>query len=124
MSVIPGNSPKWETVKKYSRRAGKEGMALAEATYLTLRDPSVSWTHKAALGAALMYLLSPLDGMPDFLPGGYVDDISVLLGALLGVGTAGRKNLAKCRQKHGLKPKADAKTTENLEKTTDKLETK
>ena len=94
----------WEKIKKYSLRAGKEVAALAEATYRTLKDPSVSWKQKGLLVAALVYLVSPLDGVPDFLPGGYLDDISLLLGTLLGVGRVGRQHLSDCRKEYGLKP--------------------
>ena len=94
----------WEKIKQYSLRAGKEVAALAEATYRTLKDPLLSWKQRGMLIAALVYLISPLDGVPDFLPGGYLDDISLLLGTLLGVGRVGRRHLSDCRQEYGLKP--------------------
>ena len=45
-------------------------------------DPVLPRTAKIALGAGALYLLSPLDLIPDFIPFvGYVDD--VLLAAIL-----------------------------------------
>jgi uncharacterized membrane protein YkvA (DUF1232 family) len=46
------------------------------------RDPSLPRTAKIALGAAALYLASPVDLVPDFIPVlGYVDDL--LLAAIL-----------------------------------------
>ena len=40
---------------------------------------SVPWFTIAAIGGALLYVLSPFDLIPDFIPGlGYLDDITVL----------------------------------------------
>ncbi|MBR4189618.1 MAG: DUF1232 domain-containing protein [Kiritimatiellae bacterium] len=47
------------------------------------RYPAVPWTVVATLVGALLYVLSPLDLIPDFIPGfGYVDDASVFAVAL------------------------------------------
>lgn len=92
----------WETIKKYSKKAGLEVYALAEAVYLTLKDPELDFRHKALLSAALIYLVSPLDGIPDFLPTGYLDDLTILLAALRATGPVGQKHHKLCRLKHGL----------------------
>lgn len=92
----------WERVKKYSQKAGKEVLALAEACFLTMKDPFVSSHHKLLIVAALTYLLLPVDALPDFLPGGYADDLTVMFGALVSVGKVGKKHLKECRLKHGL----------------------
>lgn len=96
-----------EKIKSYSQRAGKEVLAVAEAAYLTMKDPKVSWAHKLALMGALTYLLSPIDAIPDFLPGGFGDDLSVLAASLLAVGSVGQKHLKECRIKQGLSVKDD-----------------
>ena len=47
------------------------------------RYPAVPWTVIATLVGALLYVLSPLDVIPDFIPGfGYVDDAGVFAMAL------------------------------------------
>ena len=93
---------KWEIIKRYSRRAGKEVMALAEASFLTMKDPHVSLKHKSMILGSLVYFLSPVDAIPDFLPGGFADDLSVLLTAVLATGKIGKHHLTECRIKHGI----------------------
>ena len=98
-------SLRWSIIKKYAQRAGKEVLAMAEAAYLTLNDPEVSWRHKSVILGALVYLLTPVDALPDFLPGGYADDLSMMLSAVLAAGHVGKKHLKECRLKHGLAEK-------------------
>lgn len=93
---------KWEIVRRYSRRAGKEVMALAEASYLTMIDPAVPLQHKAMLLGSLAYLIAPIDAIPDFLPAGFSDDLSLLLTTLLATGRVGKKHLEQARIKHGI----------------------
>jgi len=51
------------------------------------RDPRVPWRVKAGLAGAALYLVSPMDLFPDFIPVvGYLDDLvvaAVILDALL-----------------------------------------
>jgi uncharacterized membrane protein YkvA (DUF1232 family) len=48
-----------------------------------IADPRVPRRSKLVLGATLVYLLSPVDVIPDFVPGfGQVDDVVVVLLAL------------------------------------------
>ena len=48
------------------------------------RDPRVPWTVKAALAGMAAYLASPIDLIPDWIPGlGYLDDV-VLVGVVVG----------------------------------------
>ncbi|MCJ8277493.1 MAG: DUF1232 domain-containing protein [Bdellovibrionales bacterium] len=97
----------WDKIRKYSQKAGQEVLAVAEAGFLTFKDPKVSKTHKTILLGSLVYLLSPLDGIPDFLPGGFVDDMSVLIAALSSTGFIGKEHLKACRQKRGLTQKEE-----------------
>ena len=47
--------------------------------YHLARDPRVPWTVKAALAGLAVYLASPIDLIPDWIPGaGYLDDILML----------------------------------------------
>ncbi|MCT8340768.1 DUF1232 domain-containing protein [Flavobacteriaceae bacterium TK19130] len=41
--------------------------------------PSVPWFTIASIALALLYVLNPMDVIPDFIPGlGYIDDLAVL----------------------------------------------
>ena len=45
-----------------------------------IKDPEVAWAKKATAVGSLVYLVSPLDAVPDFIPGGgLLDDVAVIL---------------------------------------------
>lgn len=47
------------------------------------RDPRVPWSAKAVAGGAMAYVASPIDVIPDFIPGvGQLDDIFLLARAM------------------------------------------
>jgi len=49
---------------------------LAKFLWHLVKEPRVPWTVKAALGGMAVYLASPVDLIPDWIPGaGYLDDI-------------------------------------------------
>lgn len=53
------------------------------AMVYALRDPAVPTSTKAMLAGALLYFLSPIDLIPDFIAGiGYLDDAAVVTSAL------------------------------------------
>ena len=56
---------------------------LVKLGYRLLRDPRVPVKHKAFVGAALAYLVAPIDVIPDFIPFlGQADDVLLLAFAL------------------------------------------
>ena len=56
--------------------------------------------HLTVIVAAIIYLLSPIDVIPDFIVGGFIDDMSVIAWAFSQVG----KELSTYRQFAGLAP--------------------
>lgn len=53
------------------------------AVFLAFKHKSTPWYAKAVLGITLIYALSPIDLIPDFIPVlGYLDDV-ILLPALI-----------------------------------------
>ncbi len=44
-------------------------------------DSGADWTSRAIAIGALIYLISPIDAVPDVLPGGLLDDLAVILAA-------------------------------------------
>jgi uncharacterized membrane protein YkvA (DUF1232 family) len=66
--------------------------------HFTRKYTEVPWNTIAASAAALLYILNPLDIIPDFIPGlGYVDDGMVVMLALKMVG----RDLVKYRKWRG-----------------------
>ena len=56
------------------------------ALYLASRDPRVPWYAKALAVLVAGYALSPIDLIPDFIPGlGYLDDVVLVPLGILAV---------------------------------------
>lgn len=54
-----------------------------QLTLALMRDPRVPVWTKAIPVLAVLYIVSPVDFMPDFLPGlGQLDDLGIALGAM------------------------------------------
>ena len=52
---------------------------LAKFVWHLVKDPRVSWQVKASLVGLAAYLASPIDLIPDWIPGGgYLDDVLIL----------------------------------------------
>lgn len=46
---------------------------------IVIRDPRTSWPARILLSAAIAYALSPIDLIPDFIPGiGHLDDLLIV----------------------------------------------
>jgi uncharacterized membrane protein YkvA (DUF1232 family) len=61
-----------------------------------IKDPTAAWSSKAIAIGALLYLVSPLDAIPDFLPLlGLSDDAGVILAAVASLAVA----LARCQNR-------------------------
>ncbi len=53
------------------------------ALYYCMEDPATPLAVKLSIAAALAYFISPIDAIPDVLPGiGYLDDGSVIAGVI------------------------------------------
>jgi len=52
------------------------------AAYFCLIDPDTPFPIKVAIVSTLVYLISPIDAIPDALPGGFADDAGVFIGIL------------------------------------------
>ena len=51
-----------------------------QALYSLAKDPHAGWWSKALAIAALVYLISPIDAIPDFIPiAGLTDDAGVII---------------------------------------------
>jgi uncharacterized membrane protein YkvA (DUF1232 family) len=66
--------------------------------YLAARDPRTPWYAKVLAIAVVAYALSPIDLIPDFIPGlGYLDDLVIVpLGLALVVKMIPREVMDEC----------------------------
>lgn len=72
-----GREPR--TAVELAKFVGETGRLL----WRVARDPRVSWQAKAVAAGAMAYVVSPLDVIPDVIPGiGKVDDLFLLVRAL------------------------------------------
>lgn len=71
-----------------------------EALWKLIKDPDVAWQHKALAIGALIYLISPVDAVPDVIPVvGLADDAVVIIIALSLLAEVLKKVLEKVVEK-------------------------
>jgi len=83
------------------RTAVKRVRREARVWSLVLKDPRTPRVSKVLLGAALAYLVSPVDLVPDFIPVlGQLDDLVIVRGLVrLAMRFIPREVVADCREK-------------------------
>lgn len=69
-------------IKKVLIKAGLELIYKVLQLWYVLQKPEVPYPIKATIVGALMYFILPVDSIPDFLPGGFVDDMAAIAFAL------------------------------------------
>lgn len=68
----------WRLKEKWSKRA-HDLSADSYALYLAARDPRVPWYAKVLASAVVIYAVSPIDLIPDFIPViGLLDDMIII----------------------------------------------
>ncbi len=72
----------WKKLAKYAIDAGSEVVKMVLELYYTSKAKGTPMPIKTVIWGALAYFIVPIDLVPDFSPGGYVDDGGVLAGAL------------------------------------------
>lgn len=75
----------WSKLRHYARVAGRQVIEYALQLYYVLMDADTPRWAKTVIGGALVYFVMPLDLIPDFIPGGYVDDFGALASAMAAV---------------------------------------
>ena len=68
----------WKTIKRHARKIGAKAVYYALVLYYALQSPTITKKDKLIIYGALGYLILPIDLLPDFLPGGYTDDVAGL----------------------------------------------
>jgi uncharacterized membrane protein YkvA (DUF1232 family) len=87
----------WETWKRWARRLSAQTHAL----YLPFRDPRTPWYVKAFAALIVGYVFSPIDPIPDFIPGvGLLDEMVVVpIGVYLAAKMIPPDILEECTEK-------------------------
>ncbi len=68
--------------------------------YKLVKDPNRAWGSKIAIVATLIYLISPIDGIPDFIPFiGFTDDIALIAFTVKQF----KSDIDEYKARHGLK---------------------
>src|SRR5215216_5469255 len=86
-----------ETWKQRARRLSAQTYAL----YLAYRHPRTPWYAKAFAALIVGYVFSPIDPIPDFIPGvGLLDEMVVVsIGVLIAAKMIPRQVMEECQEK-------------------------
>src|SRR3712207_9160292 len=89
----------WEAWKRRARQLSAQTYAL----YLAYRHPRTPWYAKAFVTLIVGYLVSPIDPIPDFIPGvGLLDEMVVVpIGILIAAKMIPPEVFEECREKIG-----------------------
>jgi len=87
----------WESWKRQARRLKAETYTL----YLAYRHPRTPWYAKVFAALIVGYVFSPIDPIPDFIPGvGLLDEMVVVpIGILIAAKMIPPDVFAECREK-------------------------
>lgn len=72
----------WDKIISITKKSSHKLVYTALLLYYVLISQNTPIKDKALIVGALGYLILPTDLIPDFLPGGYADDLSALLAVL------------------------------------------
>lgn len=72
----------WGKLVLLPQKTGCAGIKTALTLFVILTECDTPIWVKTTIVAALGYFIFPFDLIPDFLPGGFIDDIAVMSGAL------------------------------------------
>lgn len=69
-----------KNIKHMNRGKLSEVWEMVDALFRMIKDPKAAWSSKAIAIGTLIYVISPLDAMPDFIPvAGLADDASLVM---------------------------------------------
>ena len=70
-------------IGRMNRGAARRVWGDVQRLWRTAKDPHTAWPAKATAIGALLYLVTPIDAIPDLIPGlGLSDDVGVILAAV------------------------------------------
>lgn len=75
----------WAKLGRYAKTAGRQTVESSLQLYYASLAPQTPGWAKGVIYGALGYFISPIDVIPDLIPGGYTDDLGILAAALAAV---------------------------------------
>lgn len=83
------------------KRRARQLTAQTHSLYLAYRHPKTPWYAKVFAALIVGYVFSPIDSIPDFIPGvGLLDEMLVVpIGVLIAAKMIPREVFEECRQK-------------------------
>lgn len=73
------NNPNGKTAGKRLRERTSQLLSDLPAVYYVLKDPETPWSARVPAALVVIYALSPIDLIPDWIPVlGYLDDLVIL----------------------------------------------
>jgi uncharacterized membrane protein YkvA (DUF1232 family) len=86
---------------KWWKQRARELAGQTYALYLAYRDPRTPWYAKAFAALVVGYFFSPIDPIPDFIPGvGLLDEmVCVPIGVLIAAKMIPRQVMEECQEK-------------------------
>lgn len=73
----------WAKTCNSLKKASRELLYSVLVLYYTAKLPETPAWAKCVIYGALGYFILPIDVVPDFLPGGFIDDLTVLAAAIV-----------------------------------------
>ena len=84
ISIFIKKNDVFKKISVLAKKLGKEAIRKVLTLYYIMIDPNTEIKDRLSILGTITYLLSPIDAVPDALPGGYMDDI-ILVTTLLGL---------------------------------------
>jgi len=75
----------WKKLQRIAKYASRHLLEISLLLYYATQQPQLSCKEKLCIYSALLYFITPLDVVPDFLPLGLTDDLAVLSAALASI---------------------------------------
>ena len=84
ISIFIKKNDVFKKISVLAKKLGKEAIRKVLTLYYIMIDPNTEIKDRLSILGTITYLISPIDAVPDTLPGGYMDDI-ILVTTLLGL---------------------------------------
>ena len=89
----------WAKIKKVAKKAGKELVLNALKLFYAMEMGKATRAQILTIIGALGYFISPIDAVPDLLPGGLIDDAGVLASVVAVITCCSDKEVVKAAEK-------------------------